>query len=115
MRIILTLAAASILAAAAPGVAAAPRFSATETLGDDPMGRGSACVIYLGQTNPGSARARAAYARAAVAWRASLVRPLGRDGAAQLIGSSVNVLADTPPATRRAAASWCAAHPPRAR
>ena len=115
MPILLKLAGASLLAAAASGLAAAPRFDPTETLGDDAMARGPACVIYLGQTDPGSARGRAAYARASAAWRQSLVRPLGRDGAAQLIGSSVNMLADTPPATRRAAAAWCAAHPPRAR
>jgi hypothetical protein len=77
-------------------------------LGDDPDAQGAGCVVFLGQAEPAGAE----YARASAAWRAGLVRRLGEDGAAQLIGSSVNPLEDTPPAARRAAVDWCAAHPP---
>ena len=79
-------------------------------LGDDPDARGADCVVFLGQAEA----APPSYAQASAAWRAGLVRRLGEDGAAQLIGSSVNPLQDTPAAARRAAVDWCAANPPRA-
>jgi hypothetical protein len=89
-------------------VAAAPTAAAPAVLGDDPDAQGAGCVVFLGQAKPG----RPSYARASAAWRAALVRRLGEDGAAQLIGSSVNPLQDTPATARGAAVDWCAAHPP---
>jgi hypothetical protein len=80
-------------------------------LGDDPDARGAECVVFLGQAEA----APPSYVRASAAWRAGLVRRLGEDGAAQLIGSSVNPLQDTPAAARRAAVDWCAANPPAGR
>ena len=77
-------------------------------LGDDPDAQGSGCVVFLGLAKPASPQ----YARASASWRALLVSRLGEDGAAQLIGSSVNPLQDTPAAARRAAVDWCVAHPP---
>jgi hypothetical protein len=76
-------------------------------LGDDQDAQGAGCVVFLGQAEP----RLPFYAQASAAWRAGLVRRLGEDGAAQLIGSSVNPLQDTPAAARRAAVVWCAAHP----
>lgn len=71
------------------------------------------CVVHIGQFEPVPARQEAALAAAAAAWRASVVRELGEDGAAQLIGSSVNPLQPTPAALRRAAVAWCVANAPR--
>lgn len=94
--------------AAPANSAAAPAVAAPAVLGDDPDARGAGCVVFLGQAEP----TRPSYAQASAAWRAALVRRLGQDGAAQLIGSSVNPLQDTPAAARRAAVDWCSAHPP---
>jgi hypothetical protein len=74
------------------------------------------CVVHLGvfheqQATPAQ---RNAIERASQAWRAEVVRE--SDGvdeyAEQMIGSSVNPLADTPPLLRQAAAAWCVAHAP---
>jgi hypothetical protein len=93
---------------AAPANAVAAPAGPPAILGDDPDARGAACVVFLGLAEP----AFPSYVRASAAWRARLVRRLGEDGAAQLIGSSVNPLQDTPAAARRAAVDWCAANPP---
>jgi hypothetical protein len=77
-------------------------------LGDDPDARGAGCVVFLGQAEP----TRPGFVQASAAWRAALVRRLGEDGAAQLIGSSVNPLEDRPAAARRAAVDWCATNSP---
>ena len=104
--------AGNVLMAAAPGNAAAAADAAPPAvLGDDPDAQGAGCVVFLGQADA----ALPSYVRASAAWRAGLVRRLGEDGAAQLIGSSVNPLQDTPAAARRAAVDWCAANPPAAR
>ncbi|TMJ19207.1 MAG: hypothetical protein E6G92_05235 [Alphaproteobacteria bacterium] len=71
------------------------------------------CVVLLGLYRPSATRRqRSAVDHAGDAWRARLVRRLGEAGARQMIGSSVNPLAPTPPPLRQAAASWCVAHAP---
>lgn len=81
---------------------------------DGPFGPAD-CVVHMGVwREQANARQRAAIDRAAKAWRAALVREYEGDeqSADQMIGSSVNPLADTPPPLRQAAAAWCVAHAP---
>jgi hypothetical protein len=73
------------------------------------------CVVHLRKWRAqGNARQQAAIDRAAKAWRAALVREGDGDQAYadQMIASSVNPLAATPPPLRQAAAAWCVAHAP---
>jgi hypothetical protein len=74
------------------------------------------CVVHLGVWRKhATARQRAAINRAAKAWRAALAREFEGDkqAADQMIASSVNPLAGTPPPLRQAAAAWCVAHAPK--
>jgi hypothetical protein len=61
------------------------------------------CVVHLGHIGAVPASQQPVLDRAAAAWRSDLVRELGETGAAQMIGSSVNMLEPTPPALRMAA------------
>lgn len=70
------------------------------------------CVVHIGQAGPVTANQQPVLDRVASAWRASLVHELGETGAAQMIGSSVNMLEPTPPALRMAAIAWCIDHVP---
>ena len=80
-------------------------------VGPDRTSQAMNCVVHIGQiTTP--ANERAALDRASAAWRAALVRETNEQEAAQLIGSSVNMLADTPAAERQAAVGWCVANAP---
>jgi len=72
------------------------------------------CVVLLGLYRDSATEGQhAAIDNAGHAWRARLVRRLGEAGARQMIGSSVNPLAPTPPLLRQAASSWCVTHAPR--
>jgi hypothetical protein len=74
---------------------------------------GTECVVHLGQIEPVPAGAEPALERAIAAWRRAVIRELGGENEAnQMIGSSVNMLAPTPPALRRAAVAWCLANAP---
>jgi hypothetical protein len=73
------------------------------------------CVVHLSVWREhANARQRTAIDRATKAWRVELVREFDgdEDAADQMIGSSVNPLADTPAPMRQAAAAWCIAHAP---
>jgi hypothetical protein len=73
------------------------------------------CVVHLGIYRPlASPKQRIAIDRAGKAWRAAVVREFegSETEAAQMIASSVNPLADTPPVLRQAAAAWCVANAP---
>jgi hypothetical protein len=72
------------------------------------------CVVHIALLEPVPAGLEQALDRAGAAWRARVVRELGEEGAAQMIGSSVNPLTPTPPALRQAAAAWCLANAPSA-
>lgn len=90
---------------------AQPEGAAANRVGPDRMSQAMNCVVHIGQiTTP--ANERAALDRASAAWRAALVRETNEQEAAQLIGSSVNMLADTPAAERQAAVGWCVANAP---
>ena len=81
-----------------------------------PDGRyeGAECVVLLMLYRDGAPAAqRRAIDPASRRWRASVVRELGRQGADQLIGSSVNPLLPTPRVLQQAAAAWCVGHAPR--
>jgi len=100
---------ASELAAAMRGIAD-PQLAAQ--VAPDGDYDAAECVVHLGHTAAVSASQQPVLGRAAASWRASLVRELGEGGAAQMIGSSVNMLEPTPPALRMAAIAWCIDHAP---
>lgn len=73
------------------------------------------CVVLLSLYRDGApAGQRRAIDAASRRWRVRVVRELGRQGAQQLIGSSVNPLIPTPRPLQQAAAAWCVGHMPRA-
>ena len=75
---------------------------------------GAECVVLLMLYRDGAPAAqRRAIDPASRRWRAGVVRELGRQGADQLIGSSVNPLVPTPRVLQQAAAAWCVGHAPR--
>jgi hypothetical protein len=74
----------------------------------------SECVVLLMLYRRGAPSGqRRAIDAASRRWRASVVRELGRQGADQMIGSSVNPLIPTPRPLQQAAAAWCVGHMPR--
>ena len=81
-------------------------------VGPDRTSQAMNCVVHLRQLSPVPPNERPALDRASIAWRAALVRETNEQEASQLIGSNVNMLADTPAAQRRVAVAWCVAHAP---
>jgi hypothetical protein len=73
---------------------------------------GADCIVHIGQLSHVPPERQASLAAASAAWRRSLVRAHGAEGAAQLIGSTVNMLAPTPTVLREAAVVWCIANAP---
>lgn len=86
----------------------------------DPAARGAACIVYLGMSlsahvTPGGHDATSMQ-QSANQWRSSLITAgkMQEDEVNQLVGSTVNTLADTPDPQRDAASAWCIENVPAA-
>jgi hypothetical protein len=109
-------------AASAAPAAAAP--AATASAGTMPQGfptnemesDGAGCVVFLGLSMEANSQAvghdEVAMQQAADQWRSALELKLGKDSSNQLIGSSVNMINQTPAAQRDAASKWCVENSP---
>jgi hypothetical protein len=77
---------------------------------------GAGCVVFLGLSMEANSQAvdhdEVAMQQAADQWRSALELKLGKDSSNQLIGSSVNIINQTPAAQRDAASKWCVENSP---